>query len=83
MSPVMARDHQPRRRSELLHRHFSRTVVAFLLRSRPCRDTPSGISHRVKCFSEFRKPVELALGKAHVEAYVLAINEPMLRERVA
>src|ERR1700736_548341 len=45
------------------------------------QDHGSAFTHQ--CFSESRKPVKLALGQTHVEAYVFAINEPMLRERVA
>src|SRR5712692_2909079 len=46
-----------------------------------CEDHGSAVAHQR--FSESRKPVELALGEAHVEADVLAINESMLCQRVA
>src|SRR5262249_51534677 len=36
-----------------------------------------------KRFSQSREPVELAFGEAHIDVHVLAIDEPVLRERGA
>src|SRR5438128_712331 len=46
-----------------------------------CQDHGGALAH--DCFSESRKPVKLTLGEAHIDAYVPAINESMLPERVA
>ena len=44
-----------------------------------CEDHRCTIAH--KSFRKRRKPIEVALGETHVDAYVLAIDEPILRER--
>ena len=43
-------------------------------------DHRCAIAH--KCLRERGKPIEVALGQAHVDANVLAIDQPILRERL-
>jgi hypothetical protein len=46
-----------------------------------CENHARALAH--ERFSKSREPVEPAFGKAHVEPYVLAIDEPMPRQRFA